>query len=169
VNADAIARGLSGFEPERSAIQAGRIMLNRLRELAAARADFAFETTMASRSFAPWLARLSSSGYQVHVVFVWVRSPEIAIRRVKARVRKGGHLVPDEVVRRRYAGGLRNFVSLYRPLAAAWRVYDNSRAGTPVLVADCVAGEGVRIHRQNAVRMIEELANAPTHQAEDDS
>jgi predicted ABC-type ATPase len=74
VNADIIAQGLSGFDPERAALQAGRLMLKRLRELAAARASFAFETTMASRTFAPWIAELIASGYEFESAFVWLRS-----------------------------------------------------------------------------------------------
>src|SRR2546427_569025 len=84
VTAGFIAKGLSGIEPERAAIQAGRIMLTRLKELAAARASFAFETTMASRTFAPWIAGLVASGYRFRIVFVWLRSPELAVRRVRA-------------------------------------------------------------------------------------
>lgn len=135
VNADIIAQGLSGFDPERAAIQAGRVMLTRLRELAADRRDFAFETTMASRTFAPWIAQLVRSGYEFHLVFVWLNSPEMAIRRVRSRVRRGGHFVPDEVVRRRYARGIANFVNLYLPIASEWRVLNNSSAAGPVPVA----------------------------------
>jgi predicted ABC-type ATPase len=126
VNADVIARGLSAFNPERAAIQAGRIMLARLRELAQQRADFAFETTLASRVFAPWIASLTESGYDLHLIYVWVSSPELCIARIADRVRAGGHHVPDDVVRRRYAGGLRNFFELYMPLAETWQVHDNS-------------------------------------------
>jgi predicted ABC-type ATPase len=97
VNADTIAAGLSAFRPESVAIAAGRIMLARMRVLAAAREDFAFETTLASRSFAPWLAGLQSGGYHVHLLFLWLRSPELAVSRVAERVRLGGHDVPADV------------------------------------------------------------------------
>ena len=136
VNADDIARGLSGFDPEAAAVQAGRVMLLRLRELAAQRADFAFETTLASRSFAPWLADLVESGYSFHLVYLWVASPLLSIGRVADRVRAGGHFVPDDVVRRRYVAGLRNFFSLYQPLAETWSLYDNSDRGGRRLVAE---------------------------------
>ena len=135
VNADVIARGLSGFDPDGSAMSAGRVMLARLRELSLRKSDFAFETTMASRSFAPWLRRLIDDGYLVHLVFLWLSSPETAIARVRARVRAGGHDVPEATVRRRYARGIQNFLRLYRPLAATWLVYDNSSAEGPRLVA----------------------------------
>ncbi len=112
VNADAIARGLSGFEPERAAFAAGRVMLSRLDELAAQRADFAFETTLASRAFAPWLARRILDGYEFHLCFVWLPSAEMAITRVAARVKAGGHDIPAESIRRRYARGIRNLFEL---------------------------------------------------------
>jgi predicted ABC-type ATPase len=131
-----IAQGLSAFNPEGAALAAGRIMLARLKELAAARESFAFETTLASRSFAPWIRSLTSSGYDFHLLFLWLPSPQFAVERVAQRVQSGGHYVADEVVRRRYVKGLRNFFSLYQPLATTWRVYDNAvdEAG-PKLVA----------------------------------
>lgn len=126
VNADVIAQGLSGFSSESVALQAGRIMLERLKELAAEGADFAFETTLASRSFAPWLDELKLAGYESHLVFLWLPSAEMAIARVASRVSRGGHHVPNDVVRRRYDAGLRNFFTLYRPIVDDWRMYDNS-------------------------------------------
>jgi predicted ABC-type ATPase len=135
VNADTIAGGLSAFRPDSVAIAAGRAMLERIRQLAKAQVDFAFETTLASRSFAPWLARLKRSGYHVHVLFLWLESADLAVNRVAARVRLGGHDVPEGTVRRRYQRGLRNFFGLYLPLVDSWQVFDNSRAGRPQLVA----------------------------------
>lgn len=127
VNADEIARGLSAFAPETMATAAGRIMLTRLKDLARGRADFAFETTLASRSFAPWLRSLVADGYEFHLVFLWLPSPDLAVARVADRVLQGGHHVPDDVVHRRWAAGLRNFRELYRPLATHWHVYDNRK------------------------------------------
>ena len=135
VNADAIARGLSAFRPEEVAIAAGRLMLQRLRELTVQRADVAFETTLASRSFASWIGPLIDTGYVFRIFFLWLPSPEMAIDRVRDRVLSGGHQVPEEVIRRRYQAGLRNFFHLYRPMAASWRFLDNSIPGDPRLVA----------------------------------
>ena len=135
VNADAIAGGLSAFRPDSVAIPAGRAMLERMQHLANSQANFAFETTLASRSFAPWLARLKRGGYQVHVLFLWLESADLAVDRVSARVRVGGHDVPEDTVRRRYERGLRNFFRLYLPLVDSWQMFDNSRAGRPRLVA----------------------------------
>ena len=128
VNADAIAAGLSAFAPESVARQSGRLMIRRLAELALQGADFAFETTLASRTFAPFLRRCRSRGYGVTVVYMWLRNADLAVERVALRVRAGGHDVPEEIVRRRYNAGWRNFLDLYRPIADEWQVYDNSLA-----------------------------------------
>ncbi|MCC6409985.1 MAG: AAA family ATPase [Planctomycetes bacterium] len=112
VNADAIAQGMSGFDPDSAAIAAGRAMLRRLTELSRARRDFAFETTLASRSFAPWIERLRRDGYAFTLVFLWLPSPEIAIARVAQRVAAGGHDVPAGTIRRRFDRGLANFFRL---------------------------------------------------------
>ena len=136
VNADVIAQGLSAFQPETAAFHAGRVMLERLHYLAKERVDFAFETTLASRSFAPWIAKLKQSGYTFHLVFLWLPSADFAVARVVERVRMGGHDVPEETVRRRYNKGIGNFFRLYRPFADSWRVYNNSEPVWPRLIAD---------------------------------
>ncbi len=138
VNADTVAQGLAAFDPERVAFEAGSIMHARLRELAARRRDFAFETTLASRSLAPWLADLLGTGYAFHLVFLWLPSADFAVQRVADRVRMGGHNVPEATVRRRYERGLRNFFQLYRPLAISWRMYDNS-----VMQGTCLIAAGI--------------------------
>lgn len=139
VNADPIALGLSAFQPDTVAFEAGRVMLKRLRDLAEQRISFAFESTLTSRSYAPWIKRLRQQGYDFHLLFLWLRSPEIAVERVRERVRRGGHDVPEAVIRRRYVKGASNFFQLYRPLAKTWGVYDNSGLGDPLLTA---VGEG---------------------------
>ena len=105
VNADVIAQGLSAFGSENVAMQAGRVMLERLEDLAGEQLDFAFETTLASRSFAPWLQKLGTAGYRAHLLFLWLPSPEMAVARVASRVQQGGHNVPEDVVIRRYHAG----------------------------------------------------------------
>lgn len=140
VNADVIAQGLSAFAPETVAFQAGRIMLERLRSLAHERKSFAFETTLASRTFAPWIRRLVASGYTFDLLFFYLESPELAESRVKTRVETGGHDVPPEIIERRYHRGLRNFFELYQSLATNWRFFDNSAASVPRLLA---MGKGI--------------------------
>lgn len=126
VNADDIARGLSGFAPETAAIAAGRIMLTRLRALAENRVTFAFETTLSTRFYTRWLASLQSDGYRVGLIFLYLTSPELAVERVQRRVAEGGHNIPHDIIRRRYWRGLHNLLHLYTPLADEWAVYNNS-------------------------------------------
>lgn len=117
VNADVIAQGLSGFQPENASMQAGRIMLQRIETLSQEASNFAFETTLASRTFTNLIARLKKSGYQFHLTFLWLQNVNLAISRVAERVKMGGHSIPEETIRRRYIKGLKNFFSLYKPLA----------------------------------------------------
>jgi predicted ABC-type ATPase len=140
VNADVIAQGLSAFNPDGAAMQAGRIMLARLKQLADERASFAFETTLASRNFAPWIAGLRQSGYRFHLDFFWLPSDDMAVQRVASRVRTGGHHVPEETVRRRYGRGLSNFFQAYMPLASSWAFYDNSDDRGPRRIASAFEG-----------------------------
>jgi predicted ABC-type ATPase len=110
-------------------------MLQRIRELADARRSFAFETTLASRSFEPWIRKLVESGFRFHLVFLWLPDADFACARVMARVESGGHDVPVETIRRRYLRGLGNFLHIYLPLATTWRIYDNSLARGPRSIA----------------------------------
>lgn len=127
VNADTIAEGLSAFAPEDASFDAGRVMLARLDDLAMDGKDFAFETTLASRSYSGWLTTLREAhGYQVNLVFLWLENVEIALQRVAARVRAGGHSIPEETIRRRYQRGLKNLFELYLPVANSWRIFQAS-------------------------------------------
>jgi predicted ABC-type ATPase len=139
VNADLIAEGLAAFDPAGAALTAGKVMLSRIKELAISRTTFAFETTLAGKSYARWLLELIENGYRFHIVFLWLPSPEFALERVRDRVRRGGHAVPERTVHRRFHAGLVNFFSLYQPIADTWRVFDNSGTPPPSLVA---AGRG---------------------------
>lgn len=156
VNADLIAKGLSVFDPEAAGIAAGRLMLARLRELAAHHRSFAFETTLASRTFAPWIADLRrEQNFTFHVVFLWLPTSEFALDRVRQRVRSGGHDVPEATVRRRYQRGLVNFLNLYRPMADTWLCYDSSRA-SPRLVAHGGRAVGEQVlDRETWARILE--------------
>lgn len=132
VNADTLAKGLSGLAPERAAFSAGKIMLKRLRELVDEKADFAFETTLASRTFAPWITDLKNKGYFFHLIYLWLPTPELAIERVNKRTLMGEHSIPIEVIRRRYERSLYNFFRLYRPLADSWLLLENSDEQTAI-------------------------------------
>ena len=135
VNADVIARGLSALDSESMAISAGRIMLARLRELAAERQSFAFETTLASRSFAPWISGLIDSGYDFHRYFIALKSAKLATKRVRKRVLSGGHDVPVDTIHRRYRYGICNLFELYIPIASRWWVWDNSNSDAAFEIA----------------------------------
>lgn len=126
VNADTIAEGLSAFAPERAAFEAGRVMLKRLNDLALDREDFAFESTLATRSYVKRIHDLKESGYRVNLIYLWLKSPELAIERVAERVRVGGHNVPSEVIRRRYERSLYNLFRLYMPIVNTWSVRDTT-------------------------------------------
>lgn len=123
VNADTIARGLNALDVESEAVKAGRIMLAHLDDLAAARRSFAFETTLSARTYAPRLEALRDAGYVTHLLYFWLKSPDVAIERVAERVRSGGHHIPDDTIRRRYTRSVRNFLDLYRPIVTTWTVY----------------------------------------------
>ncbi len=133
VNADLIAAGLSPFDPDAAAIRAGRLMLEQIDAHARAGHSFAFETTLAGHTYLRRIERWRAGGYLVELVFLSLPSAEDAIKRVATRVRQGGHDIPADVVRRRFAAGMRNFLELYRQRVDYWIWYDNS--GTrPVLL-----------------------------------
>jgi predicted ABC-type ATPase len=126
VNADLIASGLSPLRPSLAAVAAGRLVLTELDRMAKARVDFAFESTLAGRSYAASVKRWKAAGYRIEIVFLRLPSTQLALRRIAARVKQGGHNVLRADVLRRFARGWTNFESVYRPLADAWAVYDNS-------------------------------------------
>ena len=133
VNADMIAAGLNPFEPERSAVAAGRLMLRLIDDYVRKGETFAFETTLSGRGYARMIPSWQAQGYRVRLYFLSLPSPEMAIARVGNRVVEGGHDVPAEVVRRRFHAGMRNFLHIYRDLVDAWDLYDAS-APVPQLI-----------------------------------
>ncbi|MBI5761517.1 MAG: AAA family ATPase [Planctomycetales bacterium] len=161
VNADVIAQGLAGFDPDRAAIQAGKLMLHRLDELARSRETFAFETTLAARSFAPWLEKLKHAGYRVELFYFWLSDPTLNVARVAERVRRGGHHIPEETIRRRYERSVHNLIHLYLPLADQWAIYDNSTRGEMVAVASGQNPGGAVIRNEVVWNRMLELADAP--------
>jgi predicted ABC-type ATPase len=128
VNADLIASGLSPLRPELATLAGGRLFLAELDRLARARVDFAFETTLSGLVYLQRLKRWKAAGYRIEIIFLSLPTPELALRRIAARVRQGGHNVPRADVMRRFTRGWMNFEKCYRPLADACAVYDNSGA-----------------------------------------
>lgn len=159
VNADVIAQGLCAYQPEKAAIQAGRIMLQRIHTLAEEKVNFAFETTLASRTFAMWIPKLQKQGYQFHLIFLWLKNVELAIFRVNERVKSGGHSVPESTIRRRYAAGLKNFFNLYSPLAESWQFYDNSNAENLSLIASQIKQNDPIIKDKEIWKQLLEISN----------
>ena len=160
VNADVIAQGLAAFDVNSVALEAGRIMLNRLRDLANQRKSFAFETTLAARSYASWIEDLRSTGYQFHLIYLWLAAPEIAVQRVADRVRMGGHDIPEVVIRRRYQLGLKNFFKLYQPISDSWQVLDNSDLQQQHVIAAGCGSEVRRIGKTETWnRIVEDYGN----------
>lgn len=127
VNADNIAAGISPFNVEGVAVEAGRIMLHRINELLIEGVDFAIETTLATRSYTSLVRRAQNAGYSVSLIYIWLNSPELALQRVAVRVKKGGHNIPENVVRRRYTKGISNLFKLFMPICDTWIAADNSR------------------------------------------
>jgi predicted ABC-type ATPase len=166
VNADLIAAGLSPFAPDRASFEAGRIMLTRLRALAERREDFAFETTLAGRAYAPLLRDLRSAGYRIRLDFLWIPDLSITRGRVRQRVMKGGHDIPEDVQLRRFHLGIRNLAELYRPLLDHWRLYDNT-GRYPHLVAEekdgvLAVNDAVRLATIETSAKVRLMPNAPT-------
>jgi predicted ABC-type ATPase len=136
LNADLIAAGLSPFSPESQNVRAGRLLLERITELAANNQDFGFETTLAGRSYANRFRQMQLQGYQIIVFFLWLPNADLAVSRVMNRVRQGGHNVPEENIRRRYVTGKRNLFRLYRPIVNAWWLYDASKPRPTVIATE---------------------------------
>lgn len=125
VNADEIARGISPFNPEGAAFHAGRVMLERLNELIIQEKDFAFETTLSGHAYLKFVDHAKNTGYSIILLFIYLSGVELAKERVAARVSKGGHNIPGDVINRRYYKGLKNF-GRYGEKANGWYIYDNS-------------------------------------------
>jgi len=141
VNADEIARGLSPFQPEKVAFEAGRIMLNRINELLIDNENFAFETTLATRSYKDKIIAARQRGYTVTLLFFWLQNTELAKERVKIRVSEGGHNVEPEVVERRYFKGIRNLFDIYLPIIDGVLFFDNSEGRHELIAQKTVDGQ----------------------------
>ena len=140
LNADLIAAGLSPFAPETQNFRAGRLLIDRIKELVQERQHFAFETTLSGRGYVRNLVEIKKKGYYIMLFFLWLPNADLAVARVSNRVQQGGHNIPEPVVRRRYKTGIRNLFQLYQPQVDAWWLYDASRL-PPVVIAQEEDGE----------------------------
>ncbi|MEI8203257.1 MAG: zeta toxin family protein [Bacteroidota bacterium] len=158
VNADEIAKGLSPFQSEKAAIDAGRLMLFRIKELIKNNVDFAFETTLSTRSHVNTILNAKKTGYFVTLIYFWLSSPELAIQRVMTRVEAGGHNIPIDVINRRYLGGMKNLFNLYIPISDDWMIIDNSESPFR-LIAEGNSDQNIIIKDNNIWLKINKLAN----------
>jgi predicted ABC-type ATPase len=136
INADLIARGLSPFDPDAGMLRAGRTVLERIAEFTEAGSDFAFETTLSGRSYVPLLRGVKKAGFRLHMFYLWIPSPDLALLRIRDRVESGGHDVPARIVRRRFGRTLGNLFTLYRPLLDTLHFFDNSSAAPRLVFKD---------------------------------
>jgi predicted ABC-type ATPase len=143
VNADEIAKGLSPFQPEKVAFEAGRIMLERIDTLLNSNENFAFETTLATKSYKQKLIVAKENGFKVKLVFFWLPTIEMAINRVAVRVSEGGHNIPADIIARRYLRGIINLFKIYIPLCDSWMLFDNEE--NPQLIAQGQVNEETEV------------------------
>ena len=146
-NADLIAQGLAPFSPKSAAIKAGRLVLEQIDAFAKRNVDFAFETTLSGKMYVNLLKKLKLKGYAIHLFFLWIPGPELAVARIKERVAEGGHDVPVEDVKRRFTRSIDNFFNLYEGRFDSWMLFDNSKT-KPVLIAGKRRGSQEIINRE---------------------
>ena len=160
VNADEIADELSPQEPEREMIRASRLMLERVEQLIERDEDFAVETTLATKSLAGMISRAQHKGYMVGIFYFWLKSPELAIKRVAMRVAAGGHNIPTDTIVRRYRQGMENLRRIYLPLCNYWVLIDNSdKRGK--WVAEGGLSTATRIYNKRIYNLILNLETRP--------
>jgi predicted ABC-type ATPase len=145
VNADEVAKTLPGYPAPAVDLLAARLVLEQMASLEQGRVSFALETTLASRSLAPRVNRLREIGYHLRLMFLFVPSADLSVRRVAFRVLRGGHSIPEATIRRRYRSGIKNFFELYRPVADKWTVYDTTVAGPPRMIAEGIMDGVIQI------------------------
>ena len=153
VNADEIARGISPFQPDKVAIESGRIMLHRIAELLEQGEDFAFETTLSTRSFASTIERARAKGYSITLIYFWLESTDLAIKRVQTRVEEGGHNIPTDTIVRRYYAGLKNLFGLYENICDLILLYDNSKSN-PELIFEKSIGNSDSVYNDEKFKQI---------------
>lgn len=154
VNADEIAKGLSPFQPEKVAFEAGRIMLYRINELLLQNENFAFETTLSTKSYKNKVLEAKNKNYNVTLLFFWLKNPKLAKERVKTRVLEGGHNIPEDVIERRYTKGIKNLFDIYIPIMDQVLIFDNSE-GKHQLIAEKSSTEELNIldeHKFNELK-----------------
>jgi len=152
VNADLIAKGISPFNESSVSFEAGRIMLTRIKELMFLKKDFVFETTLSTISYVKLIKEAKAHGYTIHLFYFWLKSYELAVKRVKRRVEKGGHNIPEDIIIRRYNKSLVNLNTHFLDLADGAIIFDNSE-NIAEIIAEKKNGELV-IQKQESWQLI---------------
>ena len=158
VNSDEFAKGLSPFDPSKASIQASRYMLQKIRYLLKRGKDFAVETTLATRTLLKTAKMAQAAGYTVTLLYFWLNSPDLAVERVRARVEAGGHNIPEDTIRRRYATGIYYFFNLYAPICERWILADNSQIPFRV-IADGSKNEIINMRDEDTFAKIKAIAD----------
>ena len=156
VNADEIAKGLSPFQPEKVAFEAGRLMLQRVDHLLSENENFAFETTLPTKSYKGKIIEAQKNGYNVILLFFWLRKVELAIERVKLRVQEGGHNIETETIKRRYKNGIKNLFQIYLPIVDEAMIFDNSN-GIYKLIAEKNNSNEINVIDEDKFGKLQEL------------
>ena len=155
VNADEIAAGLSPFQPEKAAFQAGRIMLGRIKHLLNENVNFAIETTLASKTYKNTILKAQETGYNITLLFFWLQTVELAKKRVEKRVSEGGHDIEPNIIERRYINGIRNLFDIYMPIVDEVLVFDNSE-GKHELIAKKINNAEIAILNKNKFNLLKQ-------------
>lgn len=156
VNADEIAKGLSPFQPEKVAFESGRIMINRINELLNEQETFAFETTLATRSYRNKILKAKMQDYDITLLFFWLNNVDLAKERVKIRVKEGGHNIPEKIIERRYYNGIYNLFDIYLPIIDGALIFDNSY-GKHDLIAHKMGTDSLEIVDQNKFKKLKSI------------
>ena len=166
VNSDEFAKGLSPFDPSKASIQASRYMLMKIRYLLKNKKDFAVETTLATRTLLKIVKAAQAEGYTVTLLYFWLKTPELAVERVRARVAAGGHDIPEETIRRRYQVGIDYFFHYYAPISERWILADNSQIPFRV-IAQGAKDEVISVNDEKTYTLIRNMAIANHRYAEE--
>jgi len=148
VNADEIAKGLSPFQPEKVAVEAGRIMISRINNLLEDELSFAFETTLATKSYKNKILLARNKGYTVTLLFFWLQTIDLAKERVATRVLEGGHNIPKDVIERRYINGIKNLFSIYMPIVDELMIFDNSQMKSELIASKSTMSSLIVLNEQ---------------------
>ena len=153
INADEIAKGLSPFQPEKVAFEAGRIMLRRIKELLLKEETFALETTLATKSYHLLIKKAQAKNYNVTLLFFWLPDVYLAIERVRIRVSEGGHNIATDIIVRRYTNGIKNLFKIYMPIVNEVLIFDNAKAA-PVLIAEKLLNTEINIINKDKFKQL---------------